>query len=191
MNRNHTTQDIENSQWLTISEDEEVVWWGHPSLIPMAPTMFLGVVVAILGVYATIAYYDTLELLPLIAIPVGLGIALFEYLRFISVFYVVTSNKVTRKEGIVRRDTLDVRFTDIEHSRANQSPLERFLGYGDIEVATAGTAISELYLDNVSEPKHVNQLLDTGQDLGRIPENQEEEEALINQKKYPNGRNEQ
>jgi len=149
----------------------------------MFPTIVFGVIASIIGVYASWAYYDTFDLLPLILIPIGLGVALFEYLKHITTFYVLTTNKLTRKRGIIRRDTIDVRYDNIEHARTMQSISERMFGYGDIEVATAGTSVAELRLNNVTDPKKADEIIDTGKDLGRIPMNDEEEEALINHKK--------
>ena len=183
----HTLQDIKNAQWLSLSGDEDVVWWGHPSLLPRIPTIVFGVIIAIIGLWATWRFHADLGWAPLVLIPIGAGLSIFEYLKHITTFYVLTSNKLTEKYGIVSRDTIDIRYSNIEHARVSQSIPERLFGYGDIEVATAGTAVSEVTMENVTEPKEVGDLIDTGKDLGRIPSNEEERQALIDHRKYPNG----
>jgi len=94
----------------------------------------------------------------------GLVLTVFEYMKVISTFYVITDDKIVRKIGIIRRDAIGIRYENIEHSRALQNIAERLVGFGDIEISTAGTSSSEAYLDNIREPRNVAELINQNKD---------------------------
>lgn len=161
-NANSTEQDIHNAGWLTLSRDEQILWWGHPSLIPHMPVIFTSILAVIFGIAATFAL--DFGYTPLLLVPAGIIGAVSDYLRVITTFYVVTDDKVVKKVGVIRRDTLEVRYENIEHCRAMQNIGERLLSYGDIELATAGTGLAEVILDDVREPRRVTNLINQKKD---------------------------
>lgn len=150
-------QDIRNAQWLVLSRDESILWWGQPSYIPHLPFMLVGVLTVVLGPILMYQFPDMVGNLGLLAIPAGIIVFVVEYLKVITKFYVVTDDKVIRKRGIIRRDTIELRYENVEHVNALQSVFERLLGFGDISLASAGTSYNEVYLDNVREPRTVAQ----------------------------------
>ena len=157
-------QDIRNAQWLTLSRDEEILWWGHPSLVPHIPVIAASLLAAVVGIASMFMFYDMVGYKGLIFVPLGLVGAAIDYIKIITTFYVVTSDKVVCKKGVIRRDTIEMRYENIEHVNARQTILERIIGFGDIDLATAGTGENEATLDNVRQPRQVTQTINQQKD---------------------------
>jgi uncharacterized membrane protein YdbT with pleckstrin-like domain len=153
-------QDIHNAKWLPLAEGETIAYWGNPSIIPHIPTFLTGVILLIIGVSAEILFYEYIGWWGLTLIPLGITIGILDYVRIISTFYVLTSEKVVYKRGILARNTIKIRYEDIENVRAVQSTIEMIFNYGDIEIATAGTDKAEAYLDNVRHNEEVANIIE-------------------------------
>jgi len=156
--------------WVTMTDGEEVVWAGPPSLRPYAvetvvPVAFvLGGLAVLLVPTGAVPFLDALPAgVPGLAklgtaglfVAIGLLAAVGELLRWYSHHYLVTTKEVYHKRGIVSRDVTNLPLDRVENTTFTQSPLGRLLSYGDVHVATAGTDDTEVVLAKVDSPGDV------------------------------------
>ena len=83
-------------------------------------------------------------------------------LKRATTFYVITDNKVIRKDGILSKNTQMVPYTQLERVDLNQSIGQRILHIGTVVVDTGDDVLK---IDNIPHPEKVQQLL--SQRLGR------------------------
>lgn len=148
---------LTNADWVHLTPDETILWAGHPSLVPYLPSILLGVGTIIAGIVV-------LELFAMAAVAfvlavVGLGLVGAAYLRRISTGYVITSQELYHKRGIVSRDVTQIRFERVQNTAFNQTVTERLLSFGDIAIKTAGTGNVEMILEDIPNPERVNELV--------------------------------
>jgi len=96
-----------------------------------------------------------------------LVVALFSFiaaeLKRISTQYLVTDNKIVRKDGILSKRTQMVPYTQFKSVNVNQSFLQRVLHIGTVKIDTGEDTIN---IDTVHDPNKVQELL--SQRLGRL-----------------------
>lgn len=147
--------------WVTLSEDEHVVWSASPSLLLAIGPLAVGFLVAVAGVvlYGLLPTDLEYRWVAWLLIPAGLALMGYAYVRHSSTRYVVTTNEVYRKEGLLTRQVTSLRLDRIQNTSFEQSPLERLLSYGDVHVDTAGSGGTEIIFEAVSDPQAVSGLL--------------------------------
>jgi len=158
-------------EWVTLTEGETVVWTGGPSPVQVLKELTGEGLLVVVGL-AVAALRPTevagvpipgLELLPVGLGLVGLGLVLVgvlaglaTYLRFRAVEYVVTSEELYVKRGLVSRSVTNLRLDRVQDCGFEQSATQRLSGYGDVYVSTAGGGGVELVFRNVPDPAAVN-----------------------------------
>ncbi|UPM42251.1 PH domain-containing protein [Halocatena salina] len=145
--------------WVTLTEGEQLVWSGHPSLRSVGGTFVVGLILIAVGIGVGILFEGVIQLLSLVPIGLGLFTAGVTYVNYRSVQYVLTAEEVYKKTGIISRNVVNIRLDRIQNTSYTQSLPERFLGYGHIQIDTAGTGGSDLVLTNVPNPEYVNGLI--------------------------------
>lgn len=145
--------------WVTLGANERVEWVGRPS--PYLVKYWLAIAAGVVLGGALLWF-----LLPVdwrwLSWPVfaaGLGVGGYAYLAYRSVVYVITSRKVYRKRGLVRRDVTTVRLDRIQNTSFSQTMLQKLVACGDMTVETAGSNETELVFRSVRDPSSVNGLL--------------------------------
>ncbi|WP_323171351.1 PH domain-containing protein [Natrialba sp. PRR66] len=136
MSEPQTDADLE---WLTIDDDEELVWESGPDRRTLLPVVLIGI--------------------PLSIVLIGLVIIAAEYLRVTNTQYVVTNRALYRKTGILSRDVKRIEHEKVQDSSYSQSALGTRLGYGTVEISTAGGSGVEMSFKSVPDPTGVQQLL--------------------------------
>lgn len=145
--------------WVTLGSGERVVWQGRPSLylvrsrLGIATLVFLA---GLAGVWFLPAEWTWVGWVVVLASGVA---ALYAYLGHWSVYYVVTSDKVYLKDGLVNFSVDTVRLDRIQNATLSQSVLQRLVSCGDIDIATAGEDSEPLVFESVPDPARVNGLL--------------------------------
>ena len=148
-------------EWVTLTDSEEIVWSGSPSLYPIASSLVVGVLLIVGGVLLRV-------LLPAdfpfrraayLLVPLGMGLILVAYARHSSTHYVVTSNEVYKKTGLLSRNVTTLRLDRIQNTSFSQSLVQRVLSYGDVHIDTAGSGGTEITFESVSDPQDVSNLL--------------------------------
>lgn len=161
-------ESVENADWIHLSDEEEVLWTGRPSLHTILVAVVGGLLIAIAGVVFTVLLSRAVEsrnlpalvgYLPLLLTVAGIAWAAIAYLNWVRLLYVITSSEIYVKYGLVSRDVTQIRLGRIQNTTFEQSILQRLLGYGDVRIYTAGSGTEDLLFDDVPDPETVTQLL--------------------------------
>ncbi|WP_254767629.1 PH domain-containing protein [Salinilacihabitans rarus] len=127
--------DSANLEWLSLEDDEEIVWASGPDRRTLVPAFLIGI--------------------PLSIVLIGIFIVLGEYLRVTNTHYVVTTHALYRKTGVFSRGVKRIEHGKIQDISYSQSALGTRFGYGTVDVSTAGGAGVELSFDAVPDPRAV------------------------------------
>lgn len=144
--------------WLSLVDEEEIVWSAHPSWYVHVKRAFLGLVAVVLGfavassgVLASVQLGSTSlgAVLGFILALLGVGLVLFESLRRLSTSYVLTTRHVYKKVGLLSRNVDPIRLDRVADMEYSQSIAERMVGVGDVRIMTAGTGGKDMVLEAV------------------------------------------
>jgi uncharacterized membrane protein YdbT with pleckstrin-like domain len=137
---------LNDKSWLSLTKDEEIIHEVNPSFWASLPTyVFAGVLVGV-GVLA--ALYFMIAPLLLVSV-VGLILGVAEEIRRRFTWYVLTTEEVYVKTGIISQYPRHARYDNIEDHEMDKTIVERIFGFADIYLATAGSDGQELLMDNV------------------------------------------
>ena len=157
------SERLQSADWLTLSDDERIEWYGRPSLFTIAPQAGFALIVAIGGVVGvwmlSAAFGPVPGVVYLLPVVVGGSILTVGLLRWYRVVYVITSTEVYIKRGFLSLDVDQIRIDRIQNTTLRQSLLERLLGYGDVVAYTAGSDTLNIQFDAVPNPSRVNRTL--------------------------------
>ncbi len=124
-------------EWLSLEDDEEIVWVGGPDRRTLLPTLAIGI--------------------PLSIVLIGILIIVGEYLRIRNTVYVITDGAVYRKTGVLSRDVKRIDHEKVQDISYSQSALGSTFGYGTVQLTTAGGAGVEMAFRSVPDPRTVQQ----------------------------------
>ncbi|UIO99208.1 PH domain-containing protein [Halobaculum sp. CBA1158] len=125
--------------WLSLDPEEEVVWTGNPHSMSLVPAFVVGI--------------------PLSLVLVGLFVIASAYLSRENTEYVITTEALYKKRGVLSRDVKRVGFEKVQDTSYTQDFFGTQFGYGTVEISTAGGSGVELSFDNVEEPKRIQELV--------------------------------
>lgn len=131
--------DAETANWLTLDEDEEIVWSGKPHESSLLPALVVG--------------------LPLSLVLIGLFIIAGSYLQRENTQYVVTTDGLYTKTGILSRDVQRIDFGKVQNTSYSQGFFGSRFGYGNVDISTAGGSGIEMQFRSVPEPREVQELV--------------------------------
>ena len=134
-----STIDTETADWLTLDEDEEIVWSGKPHESSLIPALVIG--------------------LPLSLVLVGLFIIAGSYLQRENTQYVVTTDGLYKKTGILSRDVQRIDFGKVQNTSYSQGFFGSRFGYGNVDISTAGGSGIEMQFRSVPEPREIQELI--------------------------------
>lgn len=134
-----STIDPETVDWLTLGENEEIVWSGKPHESSLIPALVVG--------------------LPLSLILVGLFIIAGAYFQRENTQYVVTSDGLYKKTGVLSRDVQRIDFGKVQNTSYSQGFFGSRFGYGNVDISTAGGSGVEMQFRSVPEPREVQELI--------------------------------
>lgn len=161
-------ENVEEADWMHLTENETVRWTGRPSPYTIVVAIAVAVGVAVAGLLLAGWLLSVVELndlpgwiayLPLLLTLVGLLSAVWTYLNWIRLLYVITDEEIYVKHGLVSRDVTQVRLSRVQNTAYSQSIVERLLSYGDIKIFTAGTSTEDLVFESVPHPERVKRTL--------------------------------
>ncbi|MFC7029162.1 PH domain-containing protein [Halomicroarcula sp. GCM10025710] len=133
------TIDAETTDWLTLDEDEEIVWSGKPHESKLIPALVVGV--------------------PLSIVLIGLFIIAGSYLQRENTQYVVTTDGLYKKTGVLSRDVQRIDFGKVQNTSYSQGFFGSRFGYGNVDISTAGGSGIEMQFRSVPEPREVQELV--------------------------------
>jgi uncharacterized membrane protein YdbT with pleckstrin-like domain len=145
--------------WLTLEEDEEVLWAASPRVQSVIPAVFVGLFVAVvpIGLQLTAGDAFPVPVWPFALLGVVPPVLAYVWVR--NVEFVVTSRRCYRKQGVLSRDVLAVGFESVQNSSYEQGLFGRVFGHGTVSVDTAGGLGTELAFWNVLDPRSVQNLV--------------------------------
>lgn len=162
------SENVEEADWIHLTENETVRWTGRPSPYTITTAIAVAAGIAVAGLLLTGWFVPVVEqndvpiwigYLPLLLTLGGLLSAIWTYLNWIRLLYVITDEEIYVKHGLVSRDVTQVRLTRVQNTAYSQSIVERLLSYGDIKIFTAGTSTEDLVFKSVPHPERVNRTL--------------------------------
>ena len=141
-----------------MEKNERIVFETHPSKMG---TFFNHIAVALLFVAGGFAVLIVLswEIPGAILIVAGLIIGLIGYVKWRSIIYGLTTNRIIVFTGIFSKDLYENRLDRVQDIRMKISLRQRIYNCGDISVSTAGTASVECMWRNIPDPRKKQRLL--------------------------------
>ena len=130
------TPDLE---WLSLDDGEEIRWASTPHKYSLVPALIIGI--------------------PLAIVLIGIPIIVASYLQYTNTNYVVTNRGLYSKHGILSRDVKQIGFDKVQNISYSQSAIGSSLGYGSVEISTAGGSGVELKFRSIPEPAEVQELI--------------------------------
>jgi len=128
-------------EWLELDSDEEIVWFGEPELLGYAWLFAVGIL-----------------MIPLFG--TGLLVIAAAYLDLKNTAYVITTESVFKKTGVLSRKVVDIGHENIQDTGYKQSVVGRHYGFGTVQISTAGGSGVEMSLTHVPDPLAVQSQLD-------------------------------
>jgi len=124
--------------WLTLDDNEEVLWSGEPRMVSIAPAIIIGI-----------------PLIPLLGF--GLIIMAGAYLSVKNTDFVVTNEGLYKKTGVLSRSVQKIGFEKVQNISFSQGILGNYFGYGNVEISTAGGSGVEMRFNGIDDPKSVQE----------------------------------
>ncbi len=149
-----STADIDLS-WLTLDDGEEVLWASTPHKSSLVPALVVGI--------------------PLSFVLIGIPIVISAYLTYTNTNYVVTTRGLYRKRGILSRDVKQIGFEKVQNISYGQTAVGAQLGYGTVEISTAGSSGVELRFRNIPTPAEIQELISREIERREAPRRDEDE----------------
>jgi uncharacterized membrane protein YdbT with pleckstrin-like domain len=141
--------------WLTLDRNEEVLWEGEPRIQSIVPAIIIGVVT-----------------LPFMGI--GLLIIGGAWLNIKNTDFVVTSQGIYKKTGVVSRSVQKIGFDKIQNISFSQGVFGNMFDYGNVDISTAGGSGVEMKFNSIENPRNVQELINkrikTGDAENQCPE---------------------
>jgi len=125
--------------WLSLKKGEEVVWADTPHEYSLVPALAIG--------------------LPLCLVLVGIPIVASAVLQHRNTNYVVTTDALYAKTGVLSRNVQRIEFGKVQDTSYQQSVLGTRFGYGTVDLSTAGGGGVEMQFRNIAEPREVQSLI--------------------------------
>ena len=132
--------DATTHEWLTLDDDEEILWENSPTLITAAGELVTGIALC----------------LTLLLAPIGLLMIASAYLQVKNRDYVVTNKKFYKKTGVLSTDTDETALGNMQNLSYSQSFVGGMFDYGTVEISDASGTIA---FKNVKNPGEVKETL--------------------------------
>lgn len=127
-------------EWLSLGENEEVLWHDTPTLITEVSTFVWAGILTVTVILA----------------PIGLLMGVSSYLAVQNREYVMTTQKFYQKSGILSTSTEESAVGNMQNMSYSQSVFGSMFDFGTIEIADASDSVT---FRNVNNPETVKQEL--------------------------------
>lgn len=172
-----------NKEWLALGDDEDVLYWEHPSLFKFGKDIIFSFVMVIIGFYAIyMTHFGGIELTDqmlqyaqygsYLAVLMGFTFAGITLVKYFRQFYVVTSERLISKTQIINNNPDYIPLNKVQMTRIRQQNLgmDEVLGYGHVFISTAATATEESSLFYVPKPYNFKKAIEQGGEYSGEPE---------------------
>jgi len=163
---------IESKQWYTPIEDEEVVWYTHPSHLVYSFYIYYPLILGII-LYSTARFFELKWQIagydPIMYAAILLSsVSAYRVIWLYSIYYVITTRRIIKKTKIIGRDSSFISHRNIDRVDATVGTLEALVSYlrkGQIGSMTilsrqyGNEQITFKYVPNVNEAeRHLEKL---------------------------------
>lgn len=164
--------------WMSLTDDEEVLAWAHPSIFKYLSQIIYGLVVffAGIGIIAFVDIHPYVNYLGGFAILSGIFWIGYEIADYMTTWYIVTNDHVIKKTAILGTDPDKLPVYRIEKTSPHKpfDPFkgvwDRLLGYGEITIYTGATSDAEMFMGYVPDPDLFATVLDMSSNAARDDE---------------------
>lgn len=125
--------------WLTLDDGEEILWAGEPHFYSIVPALIVGI--------------------PLMLVLIGIPIVVGSYLTRENTVYLLTNEGLYHKSGVFSRGVQKIEFEKVQNTAFSQGPLGNYVGYGNVDISTAGGDDIEMRFRAVADPKAVQGMI--------------------------------
>lgn len=167
------TRMPDTPEWVTVTPDEEILLQEQPAILPYLLTLVGEVVLIVLGLAIVVAggigallglsidlsvsvlaisLSNTIAIILILLGVIGISRTM---LRWWSTRYVITSEELYKKTGVVSRAVQNIRLQDVQNTSFEQSWFGRLASYGNVYIATAGTGGTEITFKHAGDPSSV------------------------------------
>ncbi|HEX7096827.1 MAG TPA: PH domain-containing protein [Acidimicrobiales bacterium] len=131
-----------------LTDDETLVLDLRPHWWYIAPASVYLAIALILGIFAWAGeWWEPLQFLIGIAVLIALGYFAIRYGRWATTNFVVTSERVISRSGVVAKRGIEIPLERINTVFFNQSLFERLIGAGDLGIESAGEGGRQTFSD--------------------------------------------
>jgi uncharacterized membrane protein YdbT with pleckstrin-like domain len=142
-----------------LSDNEELILDLRPHWITIVVPSIITVLVVILWGYLLGKTNGVLSwVVTAAAIVVLLWFAARGFIDWATSHFVVTSDRLIHREGLVSKRSMEIPLEAINDVRFNQRILERIVGAGDLVIESAGTRGQEVF-SNIRNPEFVQKTI--------------------------------
>lgn len=139
----------------SLHPSEELVLHLHPHWWYIAKSVIALVLAVAFGVVVLAGnWWDPLKILAAILVVVALGFFAERYVRWISTHFVLTSDRVIYRSGVIAKTGVEIPLESINAIHFEQRMFERLLGLGDLKVDSASVAGYSVF-DDINHPDKV------------------------------------
>ncbi|WP_247730567.1 PH domain-containing protein [Halovivax limisalsi] len=155
----------EATDWLHLAGDETVLWSSRPHPIALGSRFVSALAITVFALVATAWAWDRgYTLVGWVAVSVallGIVAATAAYVRWTNTRYVITSDQLYAKRGVISRSVTQLSLERVQNTTLEQSVAGRILGYGDVAVYTAGSGSPEVTFVRAPTPGDARSALAT------------------------------
>jgi len=132
----------------------------RPAMFRASPLKFLLFVLLILAGLAGTILFPPFWYIGLGGAVLATGFLIAWKLRTLGEGMILTNKRIVDREGFFRRETSEIRYSDIKNVQIRQSFMQRLLGVGTIAISTAAEHEDEVAMDDVPRPDEVARIVD-------------------------------
>lgn len=148
-----TEENGQNFDWVSLDENEKIIWSGEPRMHSIIPAIAAGI-----------------PMIPLLGM--GLLVIIGAYLNIKNTDFVVTNEGLYKKTGVMSRSVQKIGFDKVQNISFSQGVFGNYFGYGNVEVSTAGGSGVEMRFNAINDPKETQELINRqikqDEDRGRV-----------------------
>ena len=139
---------------MNLSEDETIIFQGHPSWRAILGFYLKGVVIAIiLGIIAKLVS-STTSVFVVVLVVLALTL-LVGFIKRWATTYSITTRRLNIKRGIISREIQETRLERVQNVNYRQSVYQRLMQIGDVDFDTAATDDYNFVFAGVANPAEV------------------------------------
>jgi uncharacterized membrane protein YdbT with pleckstrin-like domain len=147
---------------MDLHPDEEIVFEGHPSWRGVLSFYIYGIVAAVvLGIVVGLIAGSVIG--SVVAVAGIVAVVLGGLLKRIATHYVVTTQRLRIRRGILAKKVQQTRIDRIQNVNTQQRFIDRVLRVGTVDFDTAGTDDSDFTFRGIANPDEVVGAVDRAQ----------------------------